>query len=252
MFKPFDLSDKVVAVIGGTQGIGLSMAQALVMSGATVIVGGRRHELNVQVSTDLGCDYIDIDSTNEESVVSFMNEIITRYKKLDACFVVAGGPTTMFPFQESSLENWDKNLIENVTNVYLCFREASKHMIDLGIKGSLVSVSSVMSSISSPSYEAYSAAKAGVEGLTTALCKHLGQYNIRVNTITPGVVDTPATKIGLRKPSLREHITKKSVFNRLGKPEDFGGLAVYLTSDASSWQTGSTFMLDGGTSKNLI
>lgn len=252
MYNKFNLTGKVVSVVGGNSGIGLGMVKALASAGATVIVGGRDHNKNMSVGEEVQCDYAYVDATDEAAVKNYMDYIIKKYNRLDACFVVAGGPIVDDKFENSSLDTWNLNFKNNVSSVYLCFREASKHMIDLKIKGSLVSVSSIMVNVASPTYEAYSSAKAGVEGLTNSLCKHLGEHDIRINTIAPGVVNTPATKIGLRDPELRKYITNKTMFKRLGEPEDFGGLAVYLASDASMWHTGSTLLLDGGISKNLI
>lgn len=248
MYKPFDLTGKVVAVVGANEGIGYGMAEALVQAGATVVIGGRRHKNNVKAAKQLGADYIDVDATNEESVVNYMNEVVNRYNRLDACFAVAGGPALSPPFDISPLDYWQSEINNNLTSVYLCFREASNHMIRLGNGGSLVSISSVCAVTASASVNAYSAAKAGLVGLTNSLCKKLGDHNIRINTIMAGVVDTPATR-DLIPEDYKANLVQKSVFKKIGQPEDFGGLAIYLTSDASHWHTADTFLLDGGQTK---
>lgn len=253
MYKPFDLNGKVVVVVGGNKGIGYGIADALIQAGATVVIGGRTAEKNMEAVAELGnqSDYINVDATNEESVISFMDEVVSRHGRIDACFAVAGGATiSPKPFDSTPLDYWTTDITTNLTSVYLCFREASKHMIRLGNGGSLVSISSIHAITDSTYVSAYATAKAALVGMTTSLCKKMGEFNIRINTIMSGFIETETT---LKKlpPDYKEQVIRKSVFNRMGTVEDFGGLAVYLTSDASRWHTADTFLLDGGQSKTL-
>lgn len=252
MYKPFNLTGKVVAVVGGNQGIGFGIAEALTQAGATVVIGGRRTEMNQQAAEKIGGDYIDVDATIEESVVNYMNTIVERHGRLDACFAILGGATlSPAPFDLTPLDWWEHDIKTNLTSVYLCFREASKHMIKLGNGGSLVSIASITSIGSSAYVSAYATAKAGLTGLTNSLCRKLGEYNIRINSIMSGVIATKESHANMPD-QFRQHMIKHSVFNRLGEVEDFGGLAIYLASDASSYHTADVMLLDGGQTKTIM
>jgi len=251
MYKPFDLNGKVVAIVGGNKGIGKGIAKALTEAGATVVIGGRTVEKNIEAASHIGCDYDTIDAIDEISVARFFDNIVSKYDRLDACFAIAGGPTVSpAPFDLTSLNYWENDIKNNLTSTYLCFREAGRNMIKLRNGGSLVSVSSICAITASSYVSAYATAKAGIIGMTSSLSKKFGEYDIRINTIVAGVVETETIQ-GIMPEDFKESMRKKSVFQRMGKVEDFGGLAIYLTSDASSWHTGDTILLDGGTTKNI-
>lgn len=251
MYKPFDLTGKVVAIVGGNKGIGKGIAQALVDAGATVVIGGRTVEKNIAVAQEIGCDHDVIDATEECSVREFFDGIVAKYNRLDACFAVVGGPTrSPAPFDLTPIDYWESEIKNNLTSVYLCYREAGRNMIKLGNGGSLVSVSSICSISASAYVSGYATAKAGLVGMTNSLCKKFGEYGIRINTIMAGIIETEMIS-DIMPDDFKESMRKKSVFNRIGKVEDFGGLSVYLTSDSSSWHTADTFLLDGGTTKNI-
>lgn len=253
MYNPFNLTDKVVAVIGGTSGIGYGMAKGLADAGATVILGGRNIENSIDIIKELGdrTSFLPIDVLDEESVKRFMDDIITKHGRLDSCFAVAGNATRSKPFDLTETSYWEKEIDTNLNSVYLCFREASNRMIRLGNGGSLVSISSITSRTASAYFNGYATAKAGVVGMTSTLSKKFAEFNIRINTVMPGTVNTKILRTHMPE-EYRETFANTSVFKRLGEPEDFCGIAVYLASDASKWHTGDTIIIDGGASKNIF
>ena len=120
MYKPFDLNGKVVAIVGGNQGIGKGIAKALIDAGATVIIGGRTVDKNADVALEIGCDHAAVDATVEDSVVKFFEGIVAKYNRLDACFAVAGGPTVSpAPFDLTPLDYWETDVRNNLTSTYL-------------------------------------------------------------------------------------------------------------------------------------
>jgi NAD(P)-dependent dehydrogenase (short-subunit alcohol dehydrogenase family) len=252
MFKAFDLTGKVIVVVGGNKGIGRGISEALIEAGATVVIGGRNDINNRKAACELGCDHDAIDAIDGESVRRFMDGVVAKYNRLDGCFVTVGGPTiSTVPFDLTSDDYWDTDIERNLKSVYLCYREAGRNMIALGNGGSLVSISSVCAVSAISAVSAYATAKAGLIGLTNSITKKFGEFNIRVNTIMAGIILTEATSNNMSK-DVQESLSKRTVFNRMGKVEDFGGLAIYLASDASSWHTGDTILLDGGTSKTIL
>lgn len=252
MFKAFDLTGKVIVVVGGNKGIGRGIAEALLEAGATVVIGGRNNDNNSEVALELGCDHDVINAIDGESVRRFMDGVVTKYNRLDGCYVTVGGPTiSKVPFDLTEDEYWDTDIENNLKSVYLCYREAGRNMIKLRNGGSLVCISSITAISAISAVSAYSTAKAGLVGLTNSLTKKFGEYDIRINTIMAGVILTEATANGMPKEA-QESLAKRTVFNRMGKVEDFGGLSVYLASDASKWHTGDTIVLDGGMSKTIL
>lgn len=253
MYNPFDLTGKVIAVVGGTSGIGYGMAKGLAEAGGTVILGGRNIENSIDVVNELGANtyFMPIDVLDEESVKKFMCDIVEKYGRLDGCFAVAGNAVRSKPFDLTETSYWETEIDTNLKSVYLCFREAGHQMIKLGNGGSLVSVSSITSRVASAYFNGYATAKAGVVGMTNSLSKKFAEFNIRINTVMPGTVNTNIFRTHMTD-EYKQVFTNTSVFKRLGEPEDFSGIAIYLASDASKWHTGDTIIIDGGAFKNIF
>lgn len=251
MYNLLDLTGKVCVVVGGTSGIGMGMARGLVGAGATVVIGGRTLEKNKEVASTIGSGHEVIDVMDEQSVVQFFDNVVEKYGRLDSCFAVAGNAIRSKPFDTTETSYWDNEIQTNLNSVYLCFREAGNRMIRLGNGGSLISVSSITSRIASAYFNGYAAAKGGVTSMTSSLCKKFAEYDIRINTVMPGTVNTEILRTHMTEEH-RQAFTNSSVFKRLGEPEDFAGIAIYLASDASRWHTGDTIVIDGGAIKNVF
>ncbi|MET0985965.1 MAG: SDR family NAD(P)-dependent oxidoreductase [Steroidobacteraceae bacterium] len=250
MYRPFDLSGSVSVVVGGNTGIGFGMAQALAAAGAHVVIGGRNAENNANAVGQLeaaggSADCLECDVMHEESVRSFMAEVVARHGRMDACFMNAGGGTRAPPFVDMSTDEWMHSIQWNLHSAYFCYREAAKHMIQLGHGGSIVGTASVAAIRSSGSTH-YAAAKAGMVAMARSLAPQLGQHGIRVNTILPGFVETRISRAAAANEKFHAALVKRIPCGRIGQPSDFGGVAVYLASSASAWQTADTFVIDGG------
>lgn len=257
MYKPFDLSGKVALVTGGNGGIGLGMAEALAQAGADIVIWGTNTRKNEDAAGKLKAHGVrvsarQVDVSREAEVVAAMDAAVKEFGRLDTVIAnagIGGGA----PFQEMTTELFHRVHAVNEDGVFWTFREAAKHMIarskagDAG--GSLVVVASTAGIEGAARNVAYGAAKGAVMSMVRALAVELARYGIRANSIAPGWIATDMTAGAQSSPVFAEKVIPRVPARRWGQPEDFGGIAVYLASNASSYHTGETFIIDGGYTK---
>jgi NAD(P)-dependent dehydrogenase (short-subunit alcohol dehydrogenase family) len=257
MYKPFDLTGKVALVTGGNGGIGLGMAEAMAASGADIIIWGTNETKNAAAEKKLkahGKRVISrkVNVANEKEVVDGMAAAVKEMGRLD-CVVANAGIGGGAPIAELSTDLWRKVHGVNEDGVFWTFREATKHMIDRAksgdASGSLVVVASTAGIEGAARNSAYGATKGAVMSMARALAVELARYGIRCNSIAPGWIATDMTQGAQDNPVFNEKVIPRVPARRWGTPEDFGGIAVYLASDASSYHTGETFIIDGGYTK---
>jgi NAD(P)-dependent dehydrogenase (short-subunit alcohol dehydrogenase family) len=257
MYKPFDLSGKVALVTGGNGGIGLGMAEAMAASGADIVIWGTNEAKNAAAGKKLqahGKRVITrkVNVANEQEVVDGMAAAVKEMGRLD-CVVANAGIGGGAPITELPTDLWRKVHGVNEDGVFWTFREAAKHMIDRAkngdASGSLVVVASTAGIEGAARNSAYGATKGAVMSMARALAVELARYGIRANSIAPGWIATDMTAGAQSSPVFKEKVIPRVPARRWGTPEDFGGIAVYLASDASSYHTGETFIIDGGYTK---
>ena len=246
----FDLSGHVAVVTGGNGGIGLGMARGLARAGARVALWGRDAEKNRRAAEQLERAGSEVaafvaDVSREEDVVAQTRATLERFGRIDSCFANAGFGVSR-RFLEMSLEDWNAVLAVNLTGVFLCFREAARHMVARGGGGKLVATSSIGAVQGMPHEPNYAASKAGVGALVRSAAVALARHDIQVNCIQPGWIETDAMADARANEKLDRTIITRTPARRWGKPEDLEGVAVYLASAASRFQTGETITLDGG------
>lgn len=249
--SPFDLHDKAVVVTGGNSGIGLGMARALAAAGAGVAIWGTSEAKNaaaLQTLSPYGGKSIALrcDVGDEQQVRLAFDESVAAFGRVDACFANAGVPGRPCRFEELPLEDWRSLMRVNLDGVFLTLQAAARHMATAG-GGSLVVVSSIMGTHRVvPRAAAYATAKAGLTGLVRAAAHELARQRIRVNAILPGFVQTALADPVLSNERFAERSLPRLLGRRWGTPDDLSGVAVYLASDASRYQTGSEIVIDGG------
>lgn len=253
-FTPFDLSGKVALVTGGNGGIGLGIAGALCSAGADAVIWGRdkdkldRAAETLQAhGTRVHAEAVDV--AVEADVTAAVRDAVARFGRLDAVFANAGvGGRT--PFLDLDAAELHRILSVDLDGVVWTLREAARHMVararagDPG--GSLVGVSSLSAVRGAPALQSYAAAKAAVSAVIRGLAVEFGRYGVRANTILPGWTRTDMTASSFDRPEVQEAILRRIPSRRWGSPDDFGGLAVYLCSDAAAYHTGQEFVVDGG------
>ncbi len=248
----FDLSGKVALVTGGNSGIGLGMATALAQAGADVAVWGSNAQKNAAAEQALQATgrrvaALRCDVADESAVEAAFAETVERLGKVDACFANAGisGGSKM-SFAEIPADEWRRVLAVNLDGAFFTLRAASRHMIERGEGGALAGTASLAALQGAARNEHYGASKGGLISMIRGLAVELARYGIRANAILPGWIDTPMTERLTSWDKFADAVLPRIPTRRWGRPEDFGGIAVYIASDASRYHTGDTFVIDGG------
>jgi NAD(P)-dependent dehydrogenase (short-subunit alcohol dehydrogenase family) len=250
----FDLTGKVALVTGGNGGIGLGMAEGLAQAGAKVAIWGQNPEKNARAGEALkayGGEVLvqQVDVADEAAVVKGVADVIARFGRLDFCAAnagVGGGAA----FTEMTTDKWRRVTTVNLDAVFWTFREAAKHMVERAeagdTGGSLVVTSSTSAIHGAPRNEAYASTKGAVLAMVRGLAVEFARYGIRANSILPGWIRSDMTAAAQGWDKFNERVIGRVPMRRWGEPEDFGGIAVYLASDASRFHTGDSFVIDGG------
>lgn len=251
----FDLTGKVVLVTGGNGGIGLGMAKGLAMHGATVTIWGNKPEKNARAVEELRkfggevrCAQVDV--ANETAVKAGIAAIVEEFGRIDQAIANAGLSISRKDMFEISVEDFRRIQDVNVHGVFFTLREAARHMIARGEAGerggSLVSIASTAAMHGAARNEHYGATKGAVVALTRAMAVELGPLGIRANSILPGWTRSDMTERLQGWDKFNTNVVTRAPVGRWGDGDDFSAIAVYLASDASSFHTGDSIVIDGG------
>jgi NAD(P)-dependent dehydrogenase (short-subunit alcohol dehydrogenase family) len=252
VYKPFDLSGKVALVTGGNSGIGLGMARALLQAGADVAICGTNPEKNKAAKAELDGEgrrvlTLTCDVSNEAAVEAAVTATLDALGRIDGCFANAGvsGRGTR-SFLEMSAEEWHRVLKVNLDGAFYTFRAAARHMVERGGGGALVGTASLAAIEGAARSEHYAATKGGLISMIRALAVEFARHGIRANAILPGWIETNMTATAIANQKFATNVLPRIPMRRWGSGEDFGGIAVYLMSEASRYHTGDTMLIDGG------
>lgn len=254
-YQPFDLGGKVALVTGGNRGIGLGMARALAQAGADVVIWGSSAGHNLAAEGELATLGVRVlaqrvDVSDETAVVAAMGEAAAAMGRIDAVFANAGIGAGARSFADMSAEIWRRNMAVNLDGAFFTCREACKHMIDrakAGDPGGSIAVTASLAAIEGAARnEAYAATKGGVVSMMKAIAVEHARHGIRANAILPGWIATDMTAGSQASAVFNDKVISRVPMRRWGEAEDFGGIAVYLASDASKYHTGDSFLIDGG------
>ncbi len=251
-YKGFDLTGKVALVTGGNGGIGFGMADAMAEAGADICIWGTRKE-----KTDAAAEKLRrhgrkvhaqiVDVGDEKQVIDAFAETVKVLGHVDNCVANAGvsgrGKGSIL---EMDYEEWRRVTRINLDGVFFTFRAAAKHMVERGKGGSLVAMASTAAIEGAARSSHYGASKGGVCAMVRALAVELARYNIAVNSILPGWIETEMTANAVANPKFAGNVLPRIPERRWGTGADFGPLAVYLASDATKYTTGRDFVIDGG------
>ena len=257
MINPLDLTGRNAVVTGGNGGIGYGMARALLGAGASVSIWGsnpdKTERAKAALATQCGAaarvHALVCDVGDEAQVERCFAASVAALGRVDACFANAGVSSKGTLLLEMSLEEFRRVQRINVEGVFLTFRAAARHMVEQGHGGSLVATASTAAVEGAARNSHYGASKGAVTSYVRALGVELARHRIRVNSILPGWIVTDMTQQAVNNPKFAEAVLPRIPARRWGTIDDFGGIAVYLASDASSYTTGEQFVIDGGYTK---
>lgn len=246
----FDLAGKTAIVTGGSRGIGKEMAEGLAEAGASLMLCARRKEWLDDTVEEFGSRGFTVDGrtcdvSNSEDVQTLVDETVTRFGSVDILINNAGTSWGAMP-EEMTVEQWQKVIDVNLTGCFLFAQAVGREMLKQG-SGSIINIASIAgltSSANGPFYAGYVASKAGLIGLTRELAASWGRRGIRINAIAPGFFHSRLADsvIDIYERSIQEN----NVIPRVGREGELKGTAVFLASEASSYITGQTIVVDGG------
>jgi NAD(P)-dependent dehydrogenase (short-subunit alcohol dehydrogenase family) len=255
--KPiFDLSGRVAVITGGNGGIGLGIARALAAAGCDVSIWGRNADKNQAASASMAScagkvDTRICDVSDSASVKAAMAATLDRFGRVDGCFANAGiGGGGRHAFIDRTEEQWRRMFATNLDGVFHVFQVAARHMTERASAGDrfgrLVATSSLASLFGTARNEHYAATKAAINALVRALAVELARQGVTANAILPGWIKSDMTAGIMANEKFVGAVMPRIPMRRFGEPSDFGGIAVYLMSQASSYHTADCFVIDGG------
>lgn len=260
--NPCDARGKVTLVTGGNSGIGFGFACGAAKAGSDIVIWGRRAENNQSAAeklTQYGVKvYTDtVDVSSESHVIAGMQNAVNEMGKIDCVFANAGYATSVKSFRDLTDQQFRSLLDTNLHGAFYTLREGAKHMERRATTGdpggSLVICGSSSVLKGTPSMPHYAAAKGALAAMMKTIALDMGKFGVRANMIIPGFIVTGMTtgsdKIDAEKAEQLERMMATAApLGRVGYPEDFEGIGAYFCSDASSFQTGTLLIIDGGRS----
>lgn len=250
------LKDRVIIVVGGTTGLGLSAAAACVQAGGRVIACGLDQESVVRTQELLG-DQVRIivsDATDPQTAPRLVSLAQSEFGRLDALYHVAGGSGRKFgdgPLHEISVEAIQKTLELNLNSLILSNRSAVQYFLRNKVSGSILNLSSVLAEHPSPKYFAthvYAAAKSAIIGFTKSCAAYYADQGIRLNVLAPSLVETPMSQRAMQDSRILAFARSKQPLasGRILKPEDLDAAVVYFLSEQARMVTGQVLSIDAG------
>jgi len=254
MYRAFDLGGRTAVVTGGNGGIGYGMAHALLAAGARVAIWGSNPDKTARARDELAAggglvEAVVCDVGDEGQVDRAFAESVDRLGHVDACFANAGVSSKPTPLTEMSYDEFRRVMRVNVDGLFFTFRAAARHMAARGQGGVLVATASTAAIEGAARNSHYGASKGAVTSYVRALAVELARHRIRVNSVLPGWIETDMTARAMGDERFAAAVLPRIPARRWGNIDDFGGVAVYLMSDASAYMTGEQLVIDGGYTK---
>ncbi|MBV5294279.1 MAG: glucose 1-dehydrogenase [Curvibacter lanceolatus] len=247
------VQDKVILVTGGAMGMGQSHSELLASQGAWVFVADVNQTQGQSTVDGIRknggkADFLKLDVTQEADWNAAVNQIVERAGRLDV-LVNNAGILILKPVQDTSNQEWDRIFDVNVRSVFIGTRAAIPVMQKQG-GGTIVNISSIYGLVGAPGASAYEASKGAVRLFTKSCAVDLAPFNIRVNSVHPGVIETQMTKALLNDPAVRPLLLGPTLLKRPAQPIEVSQAVLFLASDESSFVHGAELVVDGGYTAN--
>jgi len=243
----FSLKGKTALITGGGSGIGFDIAKCMVAAGAQVVITGRRESALQEAVANLGAraQFVVNDVAELDRLDQLVEQIETRYGPIDI-LVNNAGINMKKPALEVSDEDFNRIVHTNLHAVFALTRACARRMVARN-SGSVIMISSMAAYYGLDRVVAYAASKSGVEGMVRVLASEFSKFNVRVNAIAPGFIETSMMQTAMRSdPDRMNKALGRTPIGYFGKPEDIGWAAVFLASDAAGYITGVSLPVDGG------
>ncbi len=242
------LKDKVAVITGGANGLGKATAILFSEHGAKVVIVDINQEAGDQVVVEItgkggiAC-FEKTDISNSAEVNKMMEKVVAKHGGIDILINNAGilADAQLVKMTE---EDWDRVIDINLKGIFLCGQATAKVMIEKGNGGVIINTSSVVGIYGNFGQSNYVASKAGVIGLTKTWARELGKYNIRVNAVAPGFIETDIIKDMPEK--IINYMKEKVYLKKMGEPEDIANAFLFLASDMGKYVNGTVLSVDGG------
>lgn len=255
MFTPFDLTGKTCLVTGGSRGIGFGMARALALAGADLMLWSNQPTSLASAAdalADTGRRILTrlVDVSDEEQIVAGMAHFRTSFARLDGVIAAAGIAPADSRFRTAETRPHREVCAVNLDGGFWTFRECCRLFEEQARAGagggSIVGIGSLAGRFAAPSIESYAASKLAIEGLIRSIAVEMAKFGVRANAVVPGWIATDMSRRYRQRPEINDEIVRRIPARRWGTPDDLGGIAVYLMSDASAYHSGDSLVVDGG------
>lgn len=246
------LSNKIAIVTGGNSGIGYAAAKDFKENGAKVIITGRNEQATFKAAQELGVTGIVSDQSDLKSIDSLVDEVKSKFGKIDVLFLNAG-LAAFAPLDQASEEHYDAIMNVNVKGVYFTLQKLLPILND---GASVVLNTSINASVGMPNSSVYAASKAALLSLNRVFATELAPRKIRINAISPGPVETPLYgKLGLNQEEVDgfgKILGEKILLKRFGQAQEIAKSVTFLASSDASFITGTELIVDGGLTVNSV
>jgi len=260
------LDGKLAVITGGISGLGRATAERFAKEGARVVIADINAEKGETAAQEMSAggaaiEFIALNVTDESNQQALFDDVVRRYGQLDIVVAAAGISSAGYVSGEVSapaedpeqnflynkpIADWQRVLDVNLTGVAITDRLAARHMLALGVHGSIINIASIAGRRPLPGAADYCVSKAGVIMLTNVFATELATKNIRVNAIGPGFIETPMTASIRQSPEWVDTVMQMTPMQRFGQAHEIANTALFLASDESSYVTGQTLFPSGG------
>lgn len=245
----FDMTDKVVLVVGGTTGIGHCIALEYARWGANVVAVSRREDKCKEVAEEIKALGVKtmayaVDATEKDALIKLREKMIQEFGRIDV-LVNAAGINRRYDAVEFPLEEFDEVMKINCRSVFLSCQVFGETMIEQK-QGKIINISSMGAFLGLKRVVAYCASKGAVAQMSKGFAVEWAPHNVQVNCIAPGYFKTELTKGLHQNPETEQNVLRRNPMQRWGNVEELTGAAIFLATDASSFVTGITIPVDGG------